>query len=290
MALWGLADYPVAISAIEHASVMNAVPQALHLPVSEEGLLDMEALERFLREQDRPVLVSVMLANNETGVIQPVGEIARLVHRYGSVLHCDAAQALGKIPVDLTLLGADLVSFCGHKLGAPPGVGALFISQSLELTPLMRGGGQELKRRPGTENVAAVAGLVTAFEHSHAMAGHFTMLRDWLDEMEAACTQRYPEEPLVLGQGAPRLPNTTALRMPGVSSETQLMQFDLAGFAISAGSACSSGRIEPSHVARAMLGADAPDDVIRISGGWQTTQQDVQALTDQWVTLAPTPS
>lgn len=282
MALRGLPGRMVAISATEHASIMKTVPEAAQIPVDASGLLSLEALEQWLAAQETSALVSVMLANNETGVIQPISEIATLVHRYGGLLHCDAVQALGKIPVDVNLLGVDMLSLSAHKLGAAAGTGALFISQTLELAPLLRGGGQELSRRAGTENVAGAAGFAKAVELAAGERDHLQALRGWFDAMEAQAQAIYPDQSLILGSETARLPNTTCLRMPGVSAETQLMHFDLSGFAISAGSACSSGRIEASHVARAMLGEQATDEVIRISGGWNTTEQDIAAFTEAW--------
>lgn len=282
MALRSFDNRLVAISATEHASVMNTMPDATLLPVDQFGILDMEALALFLKSSDQPALVSVMLANNETGVIQPIHNIAALVHEYDGLLHCDAVQAFGKIPVDVNLLGVDMLSLSAHKLGAAQGIGALFVSQALEPKKLITGGGQELGRRAGTENVAGIAGFAKAVELAIGDAEWKPRLRGWLDAMEMQCAVCFPDEHVVLGQGAERLPNTSALRMPKRSSETQLMRFDLAGFAISAGSACSSGRIEPSHVVRAMLGGGARDDVVRVSGGWDTTEAEIQAFAEAW--------
>ncbi len=284
LALRGTRCEVVAVSATEHASVLKTVPLAWQVPVNAQGLLELDALEQWLQAQTKPVLVSIMLANNETGVIQPIREIAALVHAHGGLLHCDAVQAFGKMPVDVNLLGVDLLSLSAHKMGGPPGAGALFVSQQTELSPLITGGGQELNRRAGTENVAAIAGFAKAVELA-AQDDWQGKIRGWLDAMETTCQARCPNETIVLGGEAPRLPNTTCLRMPGVRSETQLMQFDLKGFAVSAGSACSSGRIEPSHVVRAMLGGDAQDDTVRISIGWNTKEKEIQCFKDAWCAL-----
>jgi cysteine desulfurase len=286
MALRGCGLMPMAVAATEHASVLKTVPQAVRLPVNEQGVLDLLALETFLNTHSHPACISVMLANNETGVIQPVNEIAQIVHRYGGILHCDAVQAFGKMPVDMTLLGVDMLSLSAHKLGGGQGAGALIVHQHLTIAPFITGGGQELNRRAGTENVAAIAGFAKAVEIGEAETSWRRQLRRWLDEMEAECSAMFPQTCLVLGLGVDRLPNTSCLRMPKVTSEVQLMQFDLRGIAISAGSACSSGRIEASHVVTEMLGELATDDFIRLSGGWKTTKEEIDIFTAIWKDLA----
>ncbi len=282
-ALRGFPPMPVAVAATEHASVLKTVPEAVRLPVDRNGLLDREGLEKFLQAQEGPALISVMLANNETGVIQPVADIARLVHRFGGILHCDAVQALGKIPVDMTLLGADSLSFSAHKLGGPQGIGALVVSQKTPLRPLLTGGGQEGNRRAGTENVAGIAGFASAVECALGDTSWQGALRGWLDALEAECIAYAGD--VVIGKEAPRLPNTSCLRLPGITSEVQLMRFDLEGIAVSAGSACSSGRVEASHVLAAMFGEGAPQDAIRLSGGWNTTQAHIDAFAHAWKRL-----
>jgi cysteine desulfurase len=272
----------VAVCATEHAAVLKTANAAHTLPVSTEGLLDMDALERFM-QQHEGACVAVMLANNETGVVQPIKAIADKVHAYGGVLFCDAVQALGKIPVDVNLLGADMMSLCAHKMGGPHGAGALYISQKLEAVAHITGGEQELGRRAGTENVAAICGFAEAVRFNATLRWQ-AGVRRWLDAMELQCASLYPDEAIVIAHTAPRLPNTTALHMPHVSSETQLMKADLAGFCISAGSACSSGRMAHSHVMAAM--SDTPLNPIRISAGWQTTEQDIQQFADFWCAMA----
>jgi cysteine desulfurase len=276
---------PMAVAATEHASVLKTASHAVHLPVARDGVLKMDALEIFLRECNAPALISVMLANNETGVIQPIMEIARTVHAYGGLLHCDAVQALGKIPVDTTLLGVDFLSVSAHKIGGAQGIGALMVNQKVPLPPLITGGGQELGRRAGTENVAGIVGFARAVELAVHDTAWQKQLRSWLDGMEASCQRLAGDEDIVIGKTAQRLPNTSCLRLPRMASETQLMQYDLKGIALSAGSACSSGRIASSHVVRAMWGEDATDDMVRISGGWHTTQAEIHAFTTQWKRL-----
>ena len=198
-----------------------------------------------------PAIVSVMLANNETGIIQPIRDVADICKKHGALLHCDAVQGLGKIPVDFGVLGADMMTLSAHKCGGPVGAAALVVRRDLPLTALLSGGGQELGRRAGTENIAAIAGFAKAVElidlahmQTSCVIGWITWKRKWKDLRSLGAT--------VFGKSSQRLPNTSCVAMPGVSNEVQLMDFDLKGFAVSAGSACSSGRIEVSHVLAAM--------------------------------------
>lgn len=271
MALKGFLGRRVLASAVEHSSVLSHTKE--FIPVDCNGLVDLQALEEKLSKSG-DTLVSIMLANNETGVIQPIMEIAAICKKHGALLHADAVQALGKIPVDFGALGVDMMSISTHKCGGPIGAAALVIRRDLPIQPLFTGGGQELRRRAGTENVAAIAGFAKAVELFDF--GHMRKLRGWLDGLE--------EGQNVLGKGAERLPNTSCIAMPGVSNEVQLMGFDLEGFAVSAGSACSSGRIEPSHVLKAMGIAEVQaKSAIRVSGGWQTTENDIISFTNAWI-------
>ncbi|HSI00035.1 MAG TPA: cysteine desulfurase family protein, partial [Reyranella sp.] len=258
MALHGNGRQRVLVSAIEHESVLKAVPGAERIAVDRNGVIDLAALERMLA--GGPALVSVMLANNETGVIQPISEVVRLARVAGALVHCDAVQAAGKVPVDLHGLGVDYLSLSAHKLGGPTGAGALVVRAAAPFAPDRVGGGQESHRRAGTENVAGLAGFGAAAEAS----------RDGLDV--AALRDRIEASlpmAMVHGAGAPRLPNTSCLSMPGVNAETQVMALDLAGVGVSAGAACSSGKVTRSAVLAAMgvEAADA-DAAIRISCGW----------------------
>lgn len=278
-ALRGFAGRKILVSAIEHSSVKKAVVDVHIVPVTHEGIIDLAALESTLKQQPHS-LVSIMLANNETGIIQPIREAAALAHAHGALLHCDAVQALGKIPVDFGALGADMLSLSAHKCGGPVGAAALIARRDLAFAPLLAGGGQELGRRAGTENVAAIAGFAAALEKS-ANHTHINQVRQWLNAMEATLEA---SGAVVVGAGLPRLPNTSCVAMPGASGEVQLMDFDLSGFALSAGSACSSGRIEPSHVLLAMgFAPDLAACAIRISAGWNTKQAEIQAFTAQWL-------
>lgn len=276
-------DRPILVSAIEHASNKKTADLlgGATLPVDAQGLLDLKALESQLVALGRPALVSVMLANNATGVLQPIRAIADIVHAHGGVLHCDAVQAFGKVPVDWGLLGVDMLTISAHKAGGPVGVAALLIRNDLPIRPLITGGGQELGRRAGTENIPLIVGFAALVNEVVACpeAKEMLRLRDWLESelLAAAPSAR------VFSAKAPRLPNTIQLSMPGVSSETQLMHFDLAGYAVSAGSACSSARIEPSPVLLAMgVSKEEAATAIRISFGWQTTEEEVKSFAAAW--------
>lgn len=276
----------ILVSAIEHSSIVKTVPHAEQIAVDANGVVKLDALRALLSKSTAPVLVSVMLANNETGVIQPVAEIVKLCREWqgDALVHTDAAQALGKISVDFSMLGVDMMTISAHKLGGPQGAAALVIRNDLPIKPLLTGGGQELGRRAGTENVAGISGFGLAVELAQKDATQWQQVRSWLDAMEDAILAHAPEA-MVFGRDVPRLPSTSCIAMPGVGSETQLMSFDLAGVAISAGSACSSGRIESSHVIKAMGFAEVAGTAIRISGGWNTIEADVQKALTEWKKL-----
>lgn len=268
------------VSASEHVSVAKtgALLGADILPVDENGILNLSILDKKLSNTGSVALVSVMLANNETGVIQPIREIAEIVHRHGSYLHTDAVQALGKIPLDCGLLGADMMTIGAHKIGGPVGVGALILRQNVPLLPMLTGGGQESGQRAGTEDIVKIAGFAALMREIEDCPG-MEELRRLRDGMEAAWVGG-----IVFGRNVLRLPNTSMVAMKGVAAETQLIHFDLAGFAISAGSACSSGRIAPSHVLKAMqVAEEVAGSAIRVSLGWNTTENDVKSFTSAWL-------
>ncbi len=263
------------ISAVEHSSVLEAVPTAERIPVDRDGIVDLAALDAMLENDRRPALVSEMLANNETGAIQPLAEIVEIAHRRGAVVHTDAVQAAGKIPLDL---GADIVTLSAHKIGGPPGIGA--VVSRVDLTPTIRGGGQERGRRAGTENLVGIAGFAAAVEHSLGK-GEVDRVRTLRDRLEAALP-----DAIIVGAEAPRLPNTSAIAMPGMAAETQVIAFDLAGIMVSAGAACSSGKVGPSHVLAAMgLTPEIANATIRVSLGWTTTEADIDHFVDTWTQL-----
>ncbi len=277
------------VSAIEHDSVLAAAPGAATVPAGRDGIVDVDALGAALEaahEADRePALVSVMAANNETGVIQPAAEAAAAAHAHGALFHCDAAQAAGKITVDWAALDADLITLSAHKLGGPQGVGALIVRDGVDLAPLIDGGAQEMGRRAGSENVAGIVGFGAAAELAAGDAretGRVAELRDTIERRLRALAPGLA----VFGEHAPRLPNTTCLTMPGVGSETQVMALDLAGVAVSAGAACSSGKVGVSHVLLAMgVAEDEAGCAIRISLGWATTPAEAERLIEAWGAL-----
>lgn len=275
----------ILVSAGEHDSILRAAPEAVRVPLDPVGIVDLPALGVLLAGNPAPTLVSVMLANNETGVIQPVAEVARMARAAGALVHCDAVQAAGKIPLDFADLGVDLMSLSAHKLGGPQGVGALVVGEESGLEPLLRGGGQERRRRAGTENVIGIAGFAAAAREAARDLADFAGLVRWRDRLEAGVRALAPAARL-FGAGAPRLVNTACFALPGLGAETQVMALDLAGVAVSAGAACSSGKVQPSHVLRAM-GADeeTADCAIRVSLGWASEAADVEAFLEAWGAL-----
>jgi len=279
------------MSAVEHASVLAGgrfAPAAVQMiPVDTSGVVDLGRLEALLAGGP-PALVSVMAANNETGVLQPVSKVAEIVHQAGSLLLVDAVQAFGKIPLDINRMGADLVTISAHKIGGPKGVGALVLSADVEPIPVLRGGGQERGRRAGTENVAGIAGFAAAAGAAltalDADLARITALRD---RLEAGLRQTTGVT--VFSSEAARLPNTTLFTAPGLKAETAVIGFDLEGIAVSSGSACSSGKVQPSHVLEAMgAGSAAAQGAVRLSLGWSTTEADVDRCLQAWRKLSLT--
>jgi cysteine desulfurase len=275
------------VSAIEHPSVRSGgrfAPDAVEeLPVTGVGRLDLVELKRRISKAERP-LVSVMHANNETGAIQPISEIAQIVHAVAGVLHVDAVQGAGRIDCAIGELGADLLSISSHKLGGPQGAGALVRRGDIHIAaPLIKGGGQERGLRAGTENVAAIAGFGAAACAAAAKwrseAGQMATLRD---KLEAGLKAATPQA-VIFGEGVSRLPNTTLFAVPGIKAETAIISFDLNGVAVSSGSACSSGKVQASTVLAAMGVAPAlARGAVRVSLGWNTTERDVETLLNAW--------
>ena len=277
----------VVISAIEHDAVRSAATDAAIVPVRPDGVVNLEALEAQLTDAV-PSLVCLMLANNETGVIQPVRETAAICRWYGALLHVDAIQAAGRMPVRLDLLGAHSLAISSHKLGGPAGVGALLLAPDAPFTaPLIGGGGQERGRRGGTPAVALIAGFAAAAEASLGDdLAHLADLRDMAERAAIACGA------VVCGDPNRRLPNTTCIALPGAAAGVQVIALDLEKIAVSAGAACSSGKVQTSHVLLAMgLGALA-GEAIRVSLPWNVTQSDINAFVPAYqrisVRLRPT--
>jgi cysteine desulfurase len=280
------------VSAIEHASVIAGgrfPAEAIGtIRVTRSGLIDLDHLHSLL-DGGPPALVSVMLANNETGAIQPVAEVADIVHEAGGLLHVDAIQALGKIPVDLRTNKADLLTLSAHKIGGPKGVGAVVLAEDVQgLEPLLRGGGQELGRRAGTENVAGISAFGAAAKASMAALEADTLrIQGLRDRLEDGLRQTL--EMIIFSQDLQRLPNTVLFTIPSLKAETAVISFDLAGIAVSSGSACSSGKVQPSHVLAAMgYGRELAQGAVRLSLGWSTTEADVDLALKAWRKLANT--
>src|ERR1022692_4202370 len=268
------------ISAIEHPSVRSGgrfpADAVAELPVTGAGVLDLHALRSAIARAERP-LISVMLANNETGVIQPIADIAQIAHAANGVLHVDAVQGPGRIDCRIGELGADLMSLSAHKLGGPQGAGALVSRGDIHIgEPLIKGGGQERSQRAGTENVAAIAGFgAAAAALNQQDAVRMAALRDLVEAGIKAAVPRA----IIFGQSAPRLPNTTLFAVPGMKAETAIISFDLNGIAVSSGSACSSGKVQASHVLAAMgVEPSLAQGAVRVSLGWSTSESDIENL------------
>jgi cysteine desulfurase len=285
LALNGTDRARVIVSAIEHDSVLRARPDAEIALVDRAGIVDIEALAALLAADARPALVSVMAANNETGILQPLEAIAEIAHAHGALLHCDAVQAAGKLPFGRARLGADLLSLSAHKLGGPQGVGALVVARQVAVRAVHAGGGQESGRRAGTENVPGIVGFGRAARLAAGELAAYAGLAALRDDAQRALIGLAPAS-RVFGTESRRLPNTLCLTMPGVAAATQVMALDLAGVMVSAGSACSSGKVRPSHVLAAM-GASADDaaSAIRVSLGRDTTEADIAHLVEAWGAL-----
>ena len=281
---WGKPSGRLLVGAIEHSAVLGPADalaesgwQVERFGVDHEGHYDLKALDAALAKKDVK-LVSAMLANNETGVLQEVSGIARCVHAAGALLHCDAVQAAGKVPVDFRSVGADLMTLSAHKLNGPRGVGALIMDRRVDLKPLVHGGGQEQGLRGGTENLAGIIGFGRAAELAKAeltqRAKHSRELRDTLE----AEVRKLPGMCIFSG-GAARLPNTLQFGIEGVDGEWLVMELDKRGIAVSSGSACHSGKGEPSHVLIAMgLDPAVAKGALRVSFGLGNTREDVQAV------------
>ena len=278
--------------AIEHPSVLDSARatgvDCIVVPCLSSGVIDRDALQRALNApaaRDGRTLVALMLANNETGVIQPVAEIARLAHEHDAWLHCDAIQALAKIPVDVAELGADTVSLSAHKVGGPQGVGALIVQGDVPLKARLHGGGQERGLRSGTENLPGIAGFAAAVADIERRVDALRSKSAMRDRLEQSVLAMAPDA-VIFGRDAPRLANTSYIAIPGLTADTQLIALDLAGVAVSSGSACSSGKVGASHVLRAMGAEDAAAKcAVRVSLGWDTDENDIDRLLDAWTAL-----
>ncbi len=271
-----MANDPVLVSAIEHDSVLHGVQGVETFAVTPAGVPDLAALEGRLNT-GKPGLISLMLVNNETGVVQPVDEVARLARAAGWTFHTDAVQAVGKLPLAMGALGVDYLSLSGHKFGGPQGVGALVLRPGMDPAPFLRGGGQERRRRAGTENVAGITGLGLAAELALTTPINHTALQA---QLETALREAVPGLAIV-AEGSRRVSTITCALWPKASAERLVMKFDLKGVAVSSGSACSSGKVTASHVLSAMGHAPTQaQSALRFSTGWNTTDADIVSLAD----------
>lgn len=275
----------ILVSSIEHAAVLaplddlteNEDISVTHLPVSEQGVVDLKALSTAL-EDPSPALVVVMAANNETGVIQPIAEIGAMVRSHGSLFFCDAIQAAGKIPLSMKGMNIDILSLSAHKIGGAAGVGALVVRDGIVLKPLLRGGGQELRRRAGTENLAGCVGFGLAARLAMQGLSSYSNLSTLRDDLESQLADSFPEISF-FAESTHRLPNTSCFALPDMRAETMVMSLDLAGIAVSSGAACSSGKVTRSHVLEAMgVSHNLLVGTIRISLGHTNTVSDIHQL------------
>lgn len=283
----------ICVSAIEHDSVLAPArasgAKVIALPASQDGVVELQSVASALAHASAGgarVLLSVMMANNETGVVQPVAEAAALARAHGAVLHVDAVQAPGRLPLNFAELGSDTLVISAHKLGGPRGVGALIVRDGVNLPAFVKGGGQERRRRGGTENVAGIAGFgAAAAEVAREIdaAQRMAVLRDKLEAGVMAATPNA----IIVGGGASRIANTSCLALPGKAAETIVIRLDLEGVAVSAGAACTSGKVGANSVIEAMgLGPEIARSAVRISLGPQTNDDDIAAFLAAWNKVA----
>jgi cysteine desulfurase len=287
LALSGWRREVIMASAVEHASIAEG-PIAETLPVGRDGIIDLSVLDERLSAVGRPVLLALMLANNETGVIQPMAAAVDIARAHGARVHCDAVQAAGRLPLDMARLGVDSLSLSAHKMGGPAGCGALVLADGqADFGALWKGGGQERMRRGGTENLPGIAGFAAVARLAAADIAAQPRLAALRDRLEADVRARIPDA-VIIGRESPRLANTSCIAVPGVAAQTLLMALDLAHVAVSAGAACSSGKLAPSRVLIAMGHADLAASAIRVSLGWASREDDVDRFLDAYTAAAGT--
>lgn len=288
------------ITNVEHESVFKAAVDPIIISVDEGGLVKLDQLEAALKDNEN-ALVSIILANNETGIVQKMKPISALTKQYGAMLHIDAVQAFGKIRLNMVELGADLMTICPHKVGGPVGTAALCHRADIELIPFMKGGGQEKNKRPSTENVVAIAGFAATIElgimseaeaepamslrsgvlsEEQARRGTIKELRDYFEGEILKITP----DTIIHGKDSPRLPNTSNISMPNMEAATQLIHFDSKKVCVSAGSACSSGKIEESRILKEM-GVKNSKNAVRVSIGWNTSKTEIDQFIEVWAEL-----
>ena len=287
LAIMGSGRKRVMIAETEHSAVLKTAllrtGNSHLLPVDDQGVVNLKVLEDRLSEDDGPALVCVMAANNETGVLQPVREVADIAHAHGALVLCDAVQAAGKIEVDFPAWDVDYMALSAHKIGGPQGVGVLVRRDGAPLRSLLTGGGQEHGLRAGTENVAGIVGFGVAAQIAKDTWSEMgARLAVYRDELERRVLEVSPGSEIFSAR-APRLPNTSNFSLPGVRSDTQVMNLDLDGVAVSAGSACSAGKVEPSHVLDSMkVDPEVATTALRVSFGWNSKAEDVDAFINAW--------
>ncbi len=295
LAIGGRAWRAVLFGNAEHAAVLAPARRVTavktELPCRADGVQDIGGAEAWalrLPASDVPAFASLAMANGETGVVQPVAQFAAMLAPFGVVVHSDAAQAAGRVPVDFTALGVSLLSVSAHKMGGPKGVGALIVRDGTPLEALHVGGGQERRRRAGTENVIAIAGFGAAAEDARLELDRAQTISALRDSLDAQILRKTPET-IVIGAGAARLPNTTLISVPGRHAETLVIKLDLAGFAVSAGAACSSGKVASSHVLEAMgVALEIARGAVRVSLGPETTAEDIEKFVAAWTAATGT--
>ena len=274
-------------SSIEHDSVLAAAPDALRLPVTPSGVIDLVQAALMLANAPKGSLISIMLVNNETGVIQPVVEITAIAKSFGHKVHCDAVQAAGKLPIDFTALGVDALTLSAHKIGGAQGIGALIVGEKFPLASRIKGGGQEMNRRAGTENIPGIIGFGVAARLAVDDLREMPRFAKWRDAMQQKLHAIGGDRVVFPGADAPRVATALCVALRGVSNETQVVAMDLAGVAVSAGAACSSGKVKASHVLRAMGCADdVAGSALRISFGWNTQETELTQAVDAWQQMA----
>jgi cysteine desulfurase len=277
------------VSAAEHDSFRGSYKrfkgEVLKLSLDENGLVSKTELKTILGDDGSHTLVSILYVNNETGVIQDIKSLTEITHEAGALFHTDAIQALGKIMVDYKELGVDMMSISSHKIGGPQGAGAFIAREALEVSPLISGGGQESGRRSGTENLAGIVGFAKAVSLVPQNLQKIKKLTAIRDDLEARIIEFAPDSK-IFGKDSNRVGTVSNIMMPNVMSETQVIAFDLAGICISAGSACSSGKVKSSHVI-SQMGANETEasSTIRMSLGWDNTAQEVDAFYQAWIKL-----
>lgn len=286
LAMKGMSAECQLISTTEHISIINAACNPIHIPVGSTGLIDLGALVDSLeRCSGQSCVVSVMLANNETGIVQPIKEIAQIAKKYNAIMHTDAAQAVGRIPVDFAALEVDAMTISGHKFGGTQGCGALLVKDCIKIKPLIEGGPQENYARAGTENVAAIYSIGAASEKIDSLlahTAHILQLRNYLEDG----ILDFATDALVIAKNASRISNTSCIVMPGVHKSSQVMYFDMHNIAVSAGPACAHGMLNRSHVLAAMNLPEAINDgAIRVSLGWENTMDEIKFFLQKWKDL-----